>query len=67
MASKNERTLGGRADERTEQLQRSNLLMAIIDAPATKFTSWEQGFIAALTMFEASVDRKLADIVERVA
>jgi hypothetical protein len=54
-------------EARNTQLQRASVLLSLIDAPSNKFTSWEQGFIAALTMFEASIDRKLAEIVERVA
>lgn len=48
------------------EINRSNLLVLLLDVPAKELTAWEQGFIAAQTMMESSVDAKLAEIVERV-
>lgn len=49
------------------QINRSNLLIYLLDVPARLLSAWERGFIAALTMDEKSVDHQIATLVERVA
>lgn len=58
------RPLRGRSVPKDE-IYRSNQLIKLLDAPNRLLTEWEQGFVAALTMTEENVDRKIAELSTR--
>lgn len=55
------------ARSEVDQIQRSSVLIRMMELPATLLTTWEQGFVAALTMFEGEVDVRLQKMEEDVA